>query len=131
MAEKHEHDEHDHLDSVALPPAAQQLLVQMQTFQQQYQMIAVQRESLAVQKMELDRAVEELSKTGDKEEVFKAVGPILIRSTKAALLKEMNEKKETADARLDSLESQMKKLREKMAEAQTKLQALMAGKQSS
>ena len=122
MAKEHVHEH----APPALPPAAQQLLLQMQTFQQQYQNIAIQRETLAIQNMELDKALEELAKTADKEEVFKAVGPLLIRSTKAELLKEMGEKKETVDARLKSSEAQEKKIREKVAETQSRLQSMLA-----
>jgi len=120
-----EHD-HEHVP-MALPPAAQQLLMQMQTFQQQYQTIAIQKESLAIQRLELDKALEELGKAGEKEEVFKAVGPLLIKSTKAALTKEMGEKKEMIEARLKSVDVQEKRLREKINEVQGKLQSMLGG----
>ncbi len=112
---------------VVLPPAAQQLLAQFQTFQQQYQAVAVQKEALAAQKIELEKALEELVKVKENEDVYKAVGPILVKSTKAALKKELEEKKETTDLRLGSLEKQEGKLREKLKEGQDKLQALLGG----
>jgi prefoldin beta subunit len=110
-----------------LPPAAQQLLLQMQTFQQQYQAAAMQKEGLMLQKLELDKALEELTKTKDSEEVYKAVGPILVKSTKAELVKELGEKKETAELRLKSIDKQEEKLKEKLKETQDKLQALLSG----
>lgn len=130
MAEKHAHDKRPSESQaggapMALPPAAQQLLLQLQTFQQQYQTLAIQRETLSIQKLELDKALEELAKTADKEEVFKAVGPLLIKSTKAGLLKEMGEKKETIEIHLKSAESQENKLREKINEVQGKLQSML------
>jgi prefoldin beta subunit len=126
MPEKHEHP--DHVEPVALPPAAQTLLIQLQTFQQHYQAAALQHESLSIQKIELDNAVEELSKAGDKDDVFKAVGPILIRSTKAGLAADLAEKRDSVDARLKSTDAQLKKLREKMGEIQAKLQSMLGGK---
>lgn len=132
MAEKHGH-EHAHKPTaegrpgMVLPPAAQQLLIQLQTFQQQYQTVAIQKESLVIQKLELDKALDELGKTGDREEVFKAVGPVLIRSTKPSLGKELSEKRETVEARLKSVDAQEKKLREKINEVQSKLQSMLAG----
>jgi prefoldin beta subunit len=125
MTEKHDHV-HEHAPMV-LPPAAQQLLLQLQTFQQQYQNVSIQRETLAIQKMEVDKALEELEKLTDKEEVFKAVGPLLIKSTKAALVKEMGEKGESIDVRLKSTDAQEKKLRERIDELQHKLQAMLGG----
>ena len=124
MPEKHEHRD----EPAALPPAAQTLLIQLQTFQQQYQTAALQHEALSLQKLELDKAVEELSKAGDKEDVFKAVGPILIRSTKAGLAADLAEKRDSVDARLKSTDAQLKKLREKMGEIQGKLQSMLGGK---
>lgn len=112
-----------------LPPAAQQMLVQLQTFQQQYQTMALQRETLTIQKLELEKALEELSKTADKEDVFKAVGPVLVKSTKANLVKELTEKKETIEARLKTIEKQEGKLREKITETQSKLQAFLSRKE--
>ncbi|MBU5557984.1 MAG: prefoldin subunit beta [Candidatus Aenigmatarchaeota archaeon] len=115
--EKHEHAHRP----VTLPPAAQQAILQLQTFQQQANALALQRESLTIQKIELERALEELKKASDKEDVFKAVGPVLIKSTKAALIKELTEKKDTADVRLKSVEKQDAKIHEKIKEIQEKL----------
>jgi len=112
-----------------IPPAAQQLLIQLQTFQQQYQTAALQRETLTIQKLELEKALEELSKAHENEEVFKAVGPVLVKSTKANLTKELKERKETIEARLKSIENQEAKLREKISETQSKLQSILSGKE--
>ncbi len=105
-----------------LSQATQQLLMQMQTFQEQYQSILLQKEAMKAQNMELDKALEELGKTKDGEEVYKAVGPILVKSTKSELVKDMKEKSETIDIRLKSLDKQEEKLREKLKEVQEKLQ---------
>ncbi len=113
--------------AITLPPEAQQLLVQMQTFQHQYQTINVQREALSMQKIESEKALEELKKAKDKEEVFKIVGPVLVKSTKSELIKELGEKKETADLRLKSLEKQEEMLRKKLEENQKKLESMFKG----
>jgi prefoldin beta subunit len=89
--------------------------------------MAIQKESLIIQKLELDKALDELAKAADKEEVFKAVGPILIRSTKSALSGEMTEKKEMVETRLKSVDAQEKKLREKINEIQGRLQSMLGG----
>ena len=73
------------------------MLVQMQTLQTQYQTIALQKETLALQKIETEKALEELKKTKDKEDVFKIVGPVLVKSTKADLVKELSDKKEMTE----------------------------------
>jgi prefoldin beta subunit len=108
-----------------IPPAAQQLLLQLSTFQQSASAIALQREGLALQRAELERAIKELGNVKEKEEVYKAVGPILVKSAKARLQRELTERKETTELRLRSLEEQEKRLKAKVAETQRKLQELL------
>lgn len=108
-----------------IPPAAQQILMQMQTFQQQGQAIMLQRETLTIQKMEIEKALEELAKAKEKEEVFKAVGPILVKSTKKELEKELKEKNEMIELRLKSFDKQEEKIKEKLMEGQQKLQGML------
>jgi len=122
--------EHKHVvepGEIALPPAAQQLLVQMQAFQQQYQGIAVQKEAMSLQKLEFEKALEELGKAKDNGDVYKAVGPVLVKSTKSVLTKELGERKETIDLRLKALDKQEEKLKEKLQEIQGKLEAMFKG----
>ncbi len=116
-------------ETISLPPAAQQLFLQLQTFQQQYQAIVLQKETMGMQKIETEKALEELGKVSDKEEVYKAVGPVLVKSTKSALTAELKEKKETGDLRAKTLETQEKKLKERLEEIQGKLQSLLVSQQ--
>jgi prefoldin beta subunit len=116
-------------EKLSIPPAAQQLLLQLQTLQQQAQATAMQREGMSVQKMDLDKALEELAKAKDGEDVYKAVGPILVKSTKTELTKELKERNETIELRLKSIEKQEEKLREKGRELQGKLSELLKGGQ--
>lgn len=113
--------------TITLPPEAQQSIIQMQAFQQQYQTLNMQREALSMQKIESEKALEELKKTKDKEDVFKIVGSILVKSTKAELTKELGEKKETTELRLKSLEKQEERIREKLEEIQKKLEEYLKG----
>ena len=84
-------------EQTKLSPQAQQMLIQLQTFQQQIQTIAFQKETLGIQDIELGKALDDLKKAKDDEEVFKAVGPILIKSNKKDLEKELSEKKESIE----------------------------------
>lgn len=111
------------MPEIKLPPQAQQLLLQLQTFQQQLQAVLMQKESLTIQKIEQEKALEELDKIKQGEDVYKAVGPILIKSAKNTMQKELKEKNETIDLRLKSLEKQESKIKERAKETQDKLQA--------
>jgi len=109
---------------IKISPEAQKTLIELQTFQQQMQTVLLQRESLNMQNMEIDKALEELNKT-EHDDVYKAVGPILIKSTKKELSKELNEKKETIELRLKSLQKQEKRLKEKLKESQETFEEIM------
>lgn len=99
--------------------------MQMQTFQQQMQTINYQRETLRFQKLEAERALDEMKNMKGSDEVFKAVGPILIKSKKSDIEKDLKEKMEMADVRLKTIESQEEKIRNKVEELQKKLEALL------
>jgi prefoldin beta subunit len=110
-----------------LGPEAQQMLMELQAYQQQMQTVLMQKESLTIQQMENGKALEELAKT-THDDVFKTVGPILIKSTKKAMTEELKEKQETIDLRLKSLQKQETRIRDKMKESQDKLEEMLRGK---
>jgi len=107
-----------------ITPEMQQILIDLQSFQQQTQTVLIQKESLNIQNMEIEKALEELKKA-TTEDVYKAVGPILIKSTKKELEKELSEKKETLELRLKSLQKQEERLKEKLKETQEKFEEFL------
>ncbi len=109
-----------------LAPEAQQIVMQMQSFQQLLQNILIQKESLNVQNSEIENALEELEKAKENETVYKAVGPILIKAEKGKLMEDLNNKKETLETKLKSLEKQEEKTKEKLAELQKKIQEMFS-----
>jgi len=113
---------------VKITPEAQETLIELQTFQQQMQTVVIQRESLNLQNIEIDKALEELDKTKG-EDIYKAVGPILVKSTKDELEKELKERKETIDLRLKSLKKQEERLRGRLKESQEKLEEILKGQE--
>ncbi len=118
------------MTEIKLSPEAQQILIELQTFQQQMQTVLIQKESLNIQSMEIDKALEELNKT-EHNDVYKAVGPILIKSTKKELTKELDERKETIELRLKSLQKQENRLKEKLKESQEKFEEIMKEQEKS
>ena len=109
---------------IKLSPEAQQMLMELQAYQQQMQTVLLQKESLSIQQMENSKALEELEKT-THDDVFKTVGPILIKSTKKILTEELKERQETIDLRLKSMQKQETRIRDKMKEAQDKLEEML------
>jgi prefoldin beta subunit len=98
----------------------QQKIRQFQEAQQQARILMGQKYQIELQLKEAKNAAEELGKPGAND-VYKAVGQILIKSEKDKLLSELKEKIEAYDVRLKTIEKQEKKLVEKMQELQTSL----------
>jgi len=115
--------------AIEMSPEAQKYLMELQTIQAQLQNIAMQKETFTIQNIEIEKALEELEKADDNEDVFKAVGPVLIKTKKIDMVSELKEKKETAEVRLKSLEKQESDLQKKIQEGQQKLQELLMPKQ--
>jgi len=113
---------------IKLTPEAQQILVEMQTLQQQLQAVLIQKESLNLQDIEMDKALDEMKKSKEKE-VFKAVGPVLIKAAKEEVEKEFAEKKELIGVRLKSLKKQEDRLKDKMKESQEKFEGIFKGQE--
>ncbi|MBU0530406.1 MAG: prefoldin subunit beta [Candidatus Aenigmatarchaeota archaeon] len=98
----------------------QQLLIQAQMYQQQLQAIMAQKENIIIQSMEIKRALEELEKVKDTD-VYKVTGPILIKSEKAAITKELKDRHEEMDAKEKSLEKSEEKIKSRLDEITKKL----------
>ncbi|HJW97375.1 MAG TPA: prefoldin subunit beta [archaeon] len=99
---------------------AQQLLGQAQVYQQQMQSILAQKETLKMQQLELKKALEEMEKSHEAS-VYKASGPILIKSLREDVKKELSERDEFITTRLQTFERSEKKVREKIEELREKL----------
>ena len=98
----------------------QQLLQSAAVLQQQLQNIMAQKEAMGIQLLEIKKALDELEKTKEKE-VFKIAGPILIKSDRADVLKELKERDDTFDIRLKSIEKEEKRVKLKIEELREKL----------
>lgn len=100
--------------------ANQQLLQSAAILQQQLQNIMAQKEAIGVQILEMKKALEELEKTKEKD-VYKIAGPILVKSPKAAVLKELKQRDETFSLRLKSIEKEEKKIKVRIEEMREKV----------
>lgn len=106
--------------SGVMPEDTQELVNQFQNFQQQLQNILIQKESLKIQNLEIDRALEELNATNQKA-AYKMTGQIMVNKPVEELKKELTETKENVDIRIKSLEKNEERITNKLKELQTKL----------
>ena len=63
-----------------MPPWLQEQIGKMQQSQQNLQSILMQKQQVEMENAESDRALEELKKASDGDQVFKYAGSILIKS---------------------------------------------------
>jgi len=100
------------------------LAAQFQIMQQQLQNVMIQKESLRLNIMEIERAVEELEKSGDKT-AYKITGPIMVSKPVEDIKKDLKDTKEALKVRVESLEKTEKRLMDKLKELQEKLKKIL------
>jgi len=100
------------------------LIAQFQSYQQQFQTILIQKESLKLQTIEIERALEELNET-KQANAYKITGQIMVLKSVEELKKELNETKENVEIRIKSLEKTEERVSNKLKELQTKLKEVI------
>ena len=110
-----------------IPPIVQEQLAKLQQTQQNFQSILMQKQQLESQKLETEKALEELKKAGDDDAVFKHAGTIMIKSNKKDLLEELEEQMELAKTKASLLAKQEERLKTTLQEQETKIQEMMKG----
>ena len=108
-----------------MPPWLQEQVAKMQQSQQNLQSILGQKQQVEMENTESDRALEELQKANDDEQVFKYAGSILIKSDKKTLIEELEEKKELSKTKIIVLEKQEERLKNSLQEQEKKIQEML------
>lgn len=88
----------------------------------------MQKQQVDAEMSETDRALEELKSAKDDEQIYKYAGNLLIKVTKEAITKELQEKKELSNTRTLVLGKQEARLRESLKELQTKIDDMLKGR---
>ena len=96
-----------------MPPWLQEQIGKLQQAQQNLQSIMAQKQQVEMDSTEADKALEELKKANDDDQVFKHAGSILIKSTKKELSKTQITVLSKQEERIkSSLQDQEKKIQE-------------------
>ncbi len=115
------------MSSGQMPPWLQEQLIKLQQSQQNLQSIITQKQHLEMEQIETDKALEELKKITDDDNVYKQAGSILIKSTKKQLIDELEERKELAKTRSTVLLKQETRMKESLKEQEAKITEMMRG----
>ena len=113
-----------------IPPFVQEQLAKFQQTQQNFQSILMQKQHLESEKLETEKALEELKKASDDEAVFKHAGTIMIKSNKKDLLEELEEQMELAKTKASLLAKQEERLKTTLKEQETKIQEMLKNSSS-
>ena len=108
-----------------IPPVVQEQLAKLQQTQQNFQSIMMQKQQLESEKLETEKALEELKKASDDESVFKHAGTIMIKSNKKDLIDELEEHVELAKTKASILVKQEERLKTTLKEQETKIQEMI------
>jgi len=98
-------------------------LIEYENMEKQLEVLLIQKHQLQIQSNEIRHAVEELKKaTG---EVYRSVGSIMFHTTKDDADKDLKERNELLEVKLNSITKQEEKLRSTVLDSQKRLQERM------
>jgi len=89
---------------VKIEKETQEKIQHLQILEHNLQNFLLQKQAFQFELNETENALKEIEKT--KEDVFKIVGQVMIKSSKAEIEKELKQKKDILDLRIKSLEKQ-------------------------
>jgi len=105
-----------------LPPNVQERLLRLQQLQQTLQSILAQKQQVEMEKNEVEQTLAEMAKTADDAVLYKSIGSLLVKSDKAAISIDLNERKDLLVTRSTVIAKQEERVRSQVKETQTKLQ---------
>lgn len=110
-----------------LPPWFKEQLARFNQLQQNLQAILMQKQQVEIELAEIDKALEELKKINAEDSVYKTAGPVLIKTKRDDVAKELEEKKELSNTRIMVLSKQETRVKENLKEIQTKIDEMVRG----
>jgi len=113
--------------AAGIPPQIQQQLGMFQQIQQQLQQVSSQKMQYEMTLRETKRALEEIEAAADDAVIYSAIGSILIQKQKAAVKAELEEKVDSLELRIASLDKQEKAMTTKAAQLQKQIQEAISG----
>lgn len=96
-------------------PNAQKKIQELQMLEQNLQNFLAQKQNFQMQMVEIDSALDELSKT---DKAYKIVGNLMVASKKDELEADLKNRKEMTELRIKSIEKQEKSLKDRASKLQ-------------
>jgi prefoldin beta subunit len=119
------------LSQQEIPPWLREQLARLEQLQQNLQAVQMQKQQVEAELSETDRALEELKSAKDDEQIYKYAGNLLIKVTKEAITKDLQERKEISNTRTLVLGKQETRFKESLKDLQTKIDDMLKGRAQS
>ncbi|MFH1289837.1 MAG: prefoldin subunit beta [Nanoarchaeota archaeon] len=107
-----------------LNPEANKKIEELQVLENHLQGFLAQKQAVQIEMNEVDNALGELKDSDD--EIYKMVSGFMIKSTKAKIKKELEEKKKLLNMRVDSMEKQEKLVEKDMTNLREELDDIIS-----
>ncbi len=110
-----------------VPPEAEVKYNKYVQLRDTYNAIVQQRLAAETSLSEIEKVLERLNSLSDDTEIYKMTGFVLVRSSKADLVKELNDRKEELELKIKALKNQEDLVKEQLERLASELQALVQG----
>lgn len=108
------------MDMPEMTDETKQMVLEFQAYQQQLQSLVMQKESMKLQDLEIDKALEELQASGQKT-AFKITGSVMVSKPVDDIVTDLKETKEAISIRVKSFEKTEGKITDRLKEIQEKI----------
>ena len=98
----------------------QNKIQELQVTEQNLQTFLLEKQAFQLELSEVTSAIKEVK--GTKQDVYKIVGQIMVNTEKQKLLKELEEKKDTLNIRIKTIEKQEEAMKKKMSSLQKEIE---------
>ena len=103
------------------PPWIREQVSRLQQIQQNLQAIMMKKQQIEKESAEIDRVIEEIKKMDEDNKVYKNYNTLLIKSNKGDILRELKEKQDTLNLRMEVVEKQEKRVSDNLKEVENKI----------
>ncbi|MGC9209843.1 MAG: prefoldin subunit beta [Acidilobus sp.] len=110
-----------------VPPEAEVKYNKYLQLRDTYNAIVQQRLAAETSLSEIEKVLERLNSLSDDAEVYKMTGFVLVKSTKADLIKELQDRKEELELKIKALKNQEDLVKGELERLASELQALVQG----
>jgi|SRR3954463_11879578 prefoldin beta subunit len=108
-------------DEELLPPWIREQVSRLQQIQQNLQAIMMKKHQIEQETSEIERVIEEIKKMDEDNKVYKNYNTLWIKSNRENILRELKEKRDTLNIRMEVVEKQEKRVSDNLKEVENKI----------